>query len=97
MDGTACENFNGISTRRKRNLKLEAENVNMKTRTRTYRDNLQSIHEKLPERLIRQPLKSNQELFRVIKEAISALARLPTLGREEDTTRQAALTSTTEV
>lgn len=42
----------------------------MKTRTRT-QDNLQSIHEKLPERLIKQALKSNQKLFSVIKEPIN--------------------------
>lgn len=40
---------------------------------------MQSIHEKLPERLIKRALKSNQELVSVIKKAIStATARLPT-------------------
>lgn len=43
----------------------------MKTRTRTYQDNLQSIHEKLPERLIKQALKSNHALFSAIKEPIN--------------------------
>ena len=43
---------------------------NMKTRTRT-QDNLQSIYENLPERLIKQALKSNQELLSAIKEPIN--------------------------
>lgn len=41
--------------------------LNVKTRTRT----LQSIDEKLPERLIKQALKSNQELFSAVKEPIN--------------------------
>lgn len=39
----------------------------MKTRTRT----LQSRDEQLPERLIKQALKSNQELFSAVKEPIN--------------------------